>query len=616
MGKHFMTNVVFFLLLITSSLFSMEQDTKESKITVGDFSSRIPKEVFLRICATPTIKYTYPWEAIAPIFQLQLVCTAWRDLVSEHQEYIATLLDIPLIHWYAAIGDVDMIAVRKVGGKCSVKGPDKNKLSPGDYALGAEQKKSWKILKIGDAVKLKEGQALPAGFSDSIMPERKYTLQDVIDALNSDSTALLDTILSVIMQDGAMWVPLLRKIDWTQSSLQLSRLNPMCYLHLSYALQCNRENELFEHIYAGETLPEIFWEIFKKVNANYNAYDFEGFTALHRACMIPERSWLVEELLKQDDIDVNCQSKCGLELTPLHITVLPRNPNHKALEALLSTKKCMINISSLRAGTALHYAAAKNDGTAVKLLIDHKADIYSKNESCANATPIHHAAGNENTDSLVHFFATPGCQLEVKDGNDCTPIWYAVRSDSSNCVLYLLNKGAAINGVTIGGGQTLLRYAIEQNSRQCLPILLGKLGDTINRTDGQGAVHCAVRSGKSHLIKQLVNARASVNLADTDGNTPLHYAAHLGDSATIAELYKHGAAINSVASIQNWAPIHYAVYNGNLNAVTALVQYNADTTVQTQLGKTALDIATDRGHTDIVEFLQEHDRKCLMREMQ
>jgi ankyrin repeat protein len=575
MGKHFMTNVVFFLLLITSSLFSMEQDTKESKITVGDFSSRIPKEVFLRICATPTIKYRYPWKAIKPIFQLRLVCKVWRSLILEHQEYIATLLDISLMHWYAATGNTEKIIACKVCEKCSVKEPDKEMFSPSECAFGAQQKKSWEILKIGSALKLKEGQVLSAGFSDSTTPEHEYTVQDIIDALHSNSPVPWDAILSIVTQSEATWVPLLREIGWTQSAPQSSLLNPMCQLHLLYALQCKIENRLLEHIHTGAKFPEIFWEIFKKVNANPNAYDFEGFTALHRACRTPEKSWLVGELLKQDGVDVNCRSKCGSELTPLHITVLYRNPNHKALEALLATKKCMVNTSSPELGTALHCAANQNDSVAVKLLIDHKADIYSKNEGCANVTPIHFAASHENTDSLAYLVATPTCQLEVKNDDGCTPLWYAVRSDSSDCMRYLLCKGAKINDVTISGGKTLLQYAVGTDSKQCFPILPAQLGDAINRTDkvGQGAVHYAARSDTAHFIEPLVNARALVNLVDANGDTPIHVAA----------------------------------YEGHTEAVKALVKCNADTTAQTKLGKKALDIAEEHGYTGIVELLKERE---------
>lgn len=59
--------------------------------------------------------------------------------------------------------------------------------------------------------------------------------------------------------------------------------------------------------------------------------------------------------------------------------------------------------------------------------------------------------------------------------------------------------------------------------------------------DGEPLLIAAVNSNKSKVVLALLQAGADINLADADGNTPLHHAALNGDFALCKLLSEHGA---------------------------------------------------------------------------
>jgi len=54
----------------------------------------------------------------------------------------------------------------------------------------------------------------------------------------------------------------------------------------------------------------------------------------------------------------------------------------------------------------------------------------------------------------------------------------------------------------------------------------------------------------------------------------------------------------------NKTPLHYAAENGHLNVVTELIKRNADTKIKDSNSKTALQLAQDKNHQQIVNFLR------------
>ena len=88
--------------------------------------------------------------------------------------------------------------------------------------------------------------------------------------------------------------------------------------------------------------------------------------------------------------------------------------------------------------------------------------------------------------------------------------------------------------------------------------------------EGKSALMLASSNGHCDVIKLLLEKGAKVNLQDSNGQTSLIYASMCGKT----------------------------------EVVQLLIKYNADTSImETLTGRTAIDMAIEEGHSDIVELL-------------
>ncbi|KAH6958097.1 ankyrin repeat protein [Fusarium avenaceum] len=96
------------------------------------------------------------------------------------------------------------------------------------------------------------------------------------------------------------------------------------------------------------------------------------------------------------------------------------------------------------------------------------------------------------------------------------------------------------------------------------------------------------------------------------GRTPLSFAAEYGHVEASKMLISHGANIGSECSkhdYRGWTPLLFAVYHGHKDVVGLLLRCNADVEHPSMnakdFGKTALSHAAEKGHTAIVRMLLE-----------
>jgi ankyrin repeat protein len=143
-------------------------------------------------------------------------------------------------------------------------------------------------------------------------------------------------------------------------------------------------------------------------------------------------------------------------------------------------------------------------------------------------------------------------------------------------------------------------------------------------TNGWTPLHFAAAYGYTNVVKLLLVNKANVNDKDNDDRTPLHYAAGWGFQCAARPVYPevpnlHNAAIhgyNGVAELLladgaevnakdncGDTPLHLAALRGHKDMAELLLTNKAEVNMGDNDGFTPLHLAMATGHRDLVELL-------------
>jgi ankyrin repeat protein len=136
----------------------------------------------------------------------------------------------------------------------------------------------------------------------------------------------------------------------------------------------------------------------------------------------------------------------------------------------------------------------------------------------------------------------------------------------------------------------------------------GSSGNSVDVADSDGTrpLHWAVRADEIAIADLLLKAGADASAQNRLGVTPLFLAASNGNSAMVRKLLDHGANPNHVQRTGETI-LMIAARAGSADAVRALLERNANPNIaEPQLRLNALMIAAAEGHTDVVRLLIEY----------
>ena len=112
-------------------------------------------------------------------------------------------------------------------------------------------------------------------------------------------------------------------------------------------------------------------------------------------------------------------------------------------------------------------------------------------------------------------------------------------------------------------------------------------------------VKLILRYGK-HQMQELVTAR------DTEGNTPLHFAAESGKPEIVKCIVICRAADIEARKDDETTPLHIASRHGRLEVVKLIVAYNKKTMAAEDIyQQTPLHFAAKYNHSNVIQFLLE-----------
>jgi len=171
------------------------------------------------------------------------------------------------------------------------------------------------------------------------------------------------------------------------------------------------------------------------------------------------------------------------------------------------------------------------------------------------------------------------------------------------------------------GGDNYSKYDIFRMVMRAKPDISARTND------GLTALHLAAINGHRAYrqlarhdvlrINDLVEAGIHPDVADNSGRTPLHWASWQGypylsgivgvSEIAVEKLIQLGATVNRKDELEN-TPLHYAAKMRYQNIVYELMIAGADTSVINKSGKTAVDLAKEKGYRDILNIIRSKSK--------
>ena len=241
-----------------------------------------------------------------------------------------------------------------------------------------------------------------------------------------------------------------------------------------------------------------------------------------------------------------------------------------------------------------------------------KSDETKFCEACASGDFDEVIRQYESNRKLIHQF----------DQFGFTALHWACLRNKTNIVEWLLKEGANINSVGPTGANPV-HWAAQSDSVNCLPILYNYILETVVDKDevfiketvfcsvdsmGLQPIHYASQSGSSLSLHYLVCIGCDINVADNEGHTPLHWAAHNGSMETCLYLLNLPECNKNAVDKLGFTPLHWATKGNHLATVQILTQAEVNLTVVNLEGKTARNIAEMSGNRRLASNLRSIER--------
>ena len=118
-------------------------------------------------------------------------------------------------------------------------------------------------------------------------------------------------------------------------------------------------------------------------------------------------------------------------------------------------------------------------------------------------------------------------------------------------------------------------------------------------------------SGLTDIVIALISAGADVNKKNSDGQTPLIMASIEGNIEIVRALIEAGADVNVMEKDSKFTAVYLASCYGHTEVVKMLIKAGANIHITSTMGNTPLQIASLKGHVDVIRELLLEEMKQL-----
>lgn len=297
---------------------------------------------------------------------------------------------------------------------------------------------------------------------------------------------------------------------------------------------------------------------------------------LHEACW--RGHYEVVRLLVEAGLDVNCTNSEGY--APL---LAAAEGGHLEIVKLLVANKANVNAyDSHYRDTALHKAVELGCLDMFQILFEAGAAVFALNSN--RESPFSMAILNSQEEMVRQIIQARPYACREQTGQ---------QKEKSSCIdnFPLMNSNDDDYSRNSCGGD-------------------GSTSCSIVEWEGEGSVHCAVRSGNLEIVKMLVQDGANVTQLDDRQRTPLHYACYSGNVKAAELLLQSGAILDS-KNTNGMTPLHLAVQEGHVELVHLFLLHERLVDVRRRLRRDSYPPLDDAVNEGIVNLLDNHERTPL-----
>ncbi|XP_045526340.1 ankyrin repeat domain-containing protein 27-like [Pieris brassicae] len=380
------------------------------------------------------------------------------------------------------------------------------------------------------------------------------------------------------------------------------------------------------------------------MGAELNATDLNECSPLHYSASRGHQNALL--LLLHSGADIN---KANIDKnSPLHVAV--NNGHLNCVKALIyfaehGRKQININCCNVNGNTPLHLAAKWGYEGIAKLLIENGAEPSLQNRNGKSAFDLAHnlkilqllKSSTPNLYEYIHITSLDIKKLNLKYVNAVSQKLQSLklksndRNNASKTVDNLKRIERILQAISYGdiklacfymniNYENFINITSEIKESLCHPlcecpnckgIIQSSLSDfDVNFCDSNGytPLHFAARYGLDELCKILILNRANINIKNKKGQTPLHLAAIHNKTVALHYLLDNGANIN-VFDLSGNTALHDACAMGNIGATKTLLSFQPDLTMTNASEKTPLDVAKQKVHLTIIDLIEKYLNK-------
>ncbi|KAJ4139881.1 hypothetical protein NW768_001228 [Fusarium equiseti] len=340
---------------------------------------------------------------------------------------------------------------------------------------------------------------------------------------------------------------MLKLLQWPSDSV----LSPLVKLDQDNLAIAELQGTLWAHIFAVYGHAPLLSVGIKKAGTEaLGLLDTQKRSPLHHAALHGHLA-ASKQLLKSG-VKANARAINGQ--TALHFAVL--QGYQSVLKPLLDSDPSLVSATNEFAQTPLLLAVVRGSSSAVKLLLERKADAKAIDRF--NASILHHSVATDKS-NVLKLILDGGADINLQDGQGRTALHLAIAENRPAAIKVLFERSCRVD-ISDKEGKRALHVAAASGNKPCAQELLKqKVAVDSKDVHGQTALVYAVQGLHANLIKLLLEAKADVNMKDKLGFTVLMLAVRANQEKITKLLLEANPDLNALSG-EGHTVIYYAVY--------------------------------------------------------